>query len=187
MLLTAQVVRGSVGSPNVMVGDRLELDACDLELVCTLYLVPCTLRFSKFQLSSPPAVLPHSRKKLWSRDVAVASRPPYSFLRAFGSKNGGLEATATGFQTITWKILYLNLDQWVTSFFPPSSQMKFQLSLHLIGPMQWTSAGSLLQDLCPLSTRPIRKMSSGSASDLHLPVAHPQRAARLDPLRPARS
>ena len=34
MLLTAQVVRGSVGSPNVMVGDRLELDACDLELVC---------------------------------------------------------------------------------------------------------------------------------------------------------
>ena len=46
MLLTAQVVRGSVGSPNVMVGDRLELDACDLELVCILY-----LRLSKFQLS----------------------------------------------------------------------------------------------------------------------------------------
>ena len=58
MLLTAQVVRGSVGSPNVMVGDRLELDACDLELVCTLY-----LRLSKFQPSGPPAELPHSRKE----------------------------------------------------------------------------------------------------------------------------
>ena len=46
MLLTAQVVRGSVGSPNVMVGDRLELDACDLELVCTLYLVPSTFEVS---------------------------------------------------------------------------------------------------------------------------------------------
>ncbi len=29
------------------------------------------------------------------RDVAVASRPPCSFLRAFGSKNDGLKATAT--------------------------------------------------------------------------------------------
>ena len=29
MLLTAQVVRCSVGSPNVMVGDRLELGSCD--------------------------------------------------------------------------------------------------------------------------------------------------------------
>ena len=46
MLLTAQVVRGSVGSLNVMVGDRLELDACDLELVCTLYLVPSTFEVS---------------------------------------------------------------------------------------------------------------------------------------------
>ena len=46
MLLTAQVARGSVGSPNVMVGDRLELDACDLELVCTLYLVPSTFEVS---------------------------------------------------------------------------------------------------------------------------------------------
>ena len=46
MLLTAQVVRGSVGSRNVMVGDRLELDACDLELVCTLYLVPSTFEVS---------------------------------------------------------------------------------------------------------------------------------------------
>ncbi len=46
MLLTAQVVRGSVGSPNLMVGDRLELDAWDLELVCTLYLVPSTFEVS---------------------------------------------------------------------------------------------------------------------------------------------
>ena len=46
ILLAAQVVRGSVGSPNVMVGDRLELDACDLELVCTLYLVPSTFEVS---------------------------------------------------------------------------------------------------------------------------------------------
>ena len=46
ILLTAQVVRGSVGSPNVMVGDRLELDAWDLELVCTLYLVPSTFEVS---------------------------------------------------------------------------------------------------------------------------------------------
>ena len=46
MLLTAQVARGSVGSPNGMVGDRLELDACDLELVCTLYLVPSTFEVS---------------------------------------------------------------------------------------------------------------------------------------------
>ena len=61
ILLTAQVVRGSVGSPNVMVGDRLELDACDLELVCTLY-----LRLSKFQLSAAPARRPPDRteKKL---------------------------------------------------------------------------------------------------------------------------
>ena len=39
-LLTGRVVRGSVGSPRVDGGDRLELDDCDLELVCTLYLVP---------------------------------------------------------------------------------------------------------------------------------------------------
>ena len=51
MLLTAQVVRGSVGSPNVMVGDRLEFDACDLELVCTLYLVSCTFDFRSFSLA----------------------------------------------------------------------------------------------------------------------------------------
>jgi len=31
----------------------------------------------KFQLSGPPAVLPHSRKKLQSSDVGVASRPPF--------------------------------------------------------------------------------------------------------------
>ena len=49
----------------------------------------------KFQLSPAPAALPHSRKKLQSRGVAVASGPPCSFLRAYGSKNGGPEATAT--------------------------------------------------------------------------------------------
>ena len=54
----------------------------------------------KFQLSGSPAVLPHSRKKLQSKHVAVASRPPNSFRRAFGSKNGGLEATATIFRQL---------------------------------------------------------------------------------------
>ncbi len=38
MLLTAQVVRGSVGSPNVMVGDRL-------------YLASCTFDFRSFSLA----------------------------------------------------------------------------------------------------------------------------------------
>jgi len=46
ILLTAQVVRGSVGSPRVDGGDRLELDACDLKLVCTLYLVPSIFQVS---------------------------------------------------------------------------------------------------------------------------------------------
>ena len=32
--------------------------------------------------------------------MAVASKPPYSFRRAFGSKNGGLEATATVFRKL---------------------------------------------------------------------------------------
>ncbi len=50
--LKSQVVRGSVGSPNVMVGDRLELDACDLELVCTLYLVPSTFEVSALALET---------------------------------------------------------------------------------------------------------------------------------------
>ncbi len=54
----------------------------------------------KFQLSPAPAALPHSRKKLQSRDVAAVSRPPCSFLRAFGSKNGGPEATATVFRKL---------------------------------------------------------------------------------------
>ena len=45
----------------------------------------------------PQRSWPHSRKKLQSKDVAVASRPPCSFVRAFGSKNGGQEATATVF------------------------------------------------------------------------------------------
>ena len=58
--------------------------------------------------------------------MAVASKPPYSFRRAFGSKNGGTEATAT--KTIVWRIPYPLLDQWVTSFFPPNSQIKFQVS-----------------------------------------------------------
>ena len=49
ILLKAQGVRGSVGSLNAMVGDRLELDACDLELVCTLYLVPSTFEVSVLQ------------------------------------------------------------------------------------------------------------------------------------------
>ena len=39
-----------------------------------------------------------SFEKETSARVAVASKPPYSFRRAFGSKNGGLEATATVFR-----------------------------------------------------------------------------------------
>ena len=55
----------------------------------------------KFQLSpAPRKPWPHSRMKLQSKHVAVASRPPYSFRRAFGSKNGGLEATATIFRQL---------------------------------------------------------------------------------------
>ena len=54
----------------------------------------------KFQLSPAPAALPHSRKKLQSRGMAVASGPPCSFLRAYGSKNGGPEATATVFRQL---------------------------------------------------------------------------------------
>ena len=82
----------------------------------------------KFQLSAPPAVLPHSRKKLRSSDVGMASGPPYSFLRAFGSKNGGTEATATVFWTRVLRIPYPIVYQCVTPFFPPNLQMKFQLS-----------------------------------------------------------
>ena len=48
---------------------------------------------SKQGLAGPPAALDPSEKKLQSRDVAVASVPPSFFLRAFGSKTGGLEAT----------------------------------------------------------------------------------------------
>ena len=55
-----------------------------------------------FQLSAAPGCRPPDRigKKLQSRDVAVASVPPCSFLRAFGSKNGGTEATATVFRQL---------------------------------------------------------------------------------------
>ena len=56
----------------------------------------------KFQLSfrsvPPPERWPHSRTKLQSKEVAVASGPPCCFRRAFGSKNGGPEATATAFR-----------------------------------------------------------------------------------------
>ena len=56
----------------------------------------------KFQLSAAPGCRPPdpTGKKLQSRDVAVASVPPCSFLRAFGSKNGGTEATATVFMKL---------------------------------------------------------------------------------------
>ncbi len=39
-------------------------------------------------------------EKETSAGVAVASKPPYSLPRAFGSKNGGLEATATVFRKL---------------------------------------------------------------------------------------
>ncbi len=68
-------------------------------------------RLSKFQVSPAPATLSHSRTKLQSRDVAVASVPPCPFLRAFGSKNGGTEATATVSWTIAWGRPYPTLNQ----------------------------------------------------------------------------
>ena len=67
-------------------------------------------------------------RNFWPRDVAVASVPPCSFLRAFGSKNGGPEATATVFGQLTGGFpiqLYINR---VTSFFHPNLQMAIQLS-----------------------------------------------------------
>ncbi len=83
---------------------------------------------SKFQLSPAPTALPHSRTKLQSRDVAVASVPPGSFLRAYGSKDGGSEATATVSWTIAWERLYPVLNQWIPSFSHSNLKMKFQLS-----------------------------------------------------------
>ncbi len=45
ILPTSQVVRGSVGSSGLgMIVDGLEIGACDLELVCNLYLVPWDFR-----------------------------------------------------------------------------------------------------------------------------------------------
>ena len=44
---------------------------------------------------SRPLCAAPSEKETPRQGVAVASVPPYSFLRAFGSKNGGTEATAT--------------------------------------------------------------------------------------------
>ena len=81
ILLTAQVVRGSVGLRNVMVGDRLELDACDLELVCTLYLVSriLYLRLSKFQVRGLDRV---KRRTKW-----FLRESHFSALR-LGGKNG---------------------------------------------------------------------------------------------------
>ena len=70
MLLTAQVVRGSVGSLNVMVDDRLELDACDLELVCTLYLVPSTSEVSAWW--SPSGAAPFKKETSREKPEAVA-------------------------------------------------------------------------------------------------------------------
>ena len=61
----------------------------------------------------------------------MASWPPCSFLRAFGSKNGGQEATATVFgqspSRVIWRIPYPILNHWVTSFFRPNLKMKVQL------------------------------------------------------------
>ena len=68
MLLTAQVVRGSVGSPNLIMGDRLELDACELELVCTLYLVPSTSEVSAEQLRASTVHLAVTREHLTALD-----------------------------------------------------------------------------------------------------------------------
>ncbi len=54
----------------------------------------------EFQLSPAPGWPDRTGKKLQSRDVAVASVPPCSFLQAFGSRNGGTEATATVFRQL---------------------------------------------------------------------------------------
>ncbi len=73
---------------------------CYRSLLCQMLSPTPSLYQMKFQLSPAPAALPHSRTKLQSRDVAVASVPPGSFLRAYGSKDGGSEATAT----VSWTI-----------------------------------------------------------------------------------
>ncbi len=61
----------------------------------------------KFQLSGPPAVLPHSRKKLQSSDVGVASRPPFfSFepcrqsAESWGGPFGGLSRVGGYFRVL---------------------------------------------------------------------------------------
>ncbi len=59
----------------------------------------------KFQVSGPhrPRTA-GSFEKETSAGVAVASKPPYSLRRAFGSRNGGLEATATVFKKLLGKL-----------------------------------------------------------------------------------
>ena len=55
ILQTSHVARGSVGGQCFgKILDRLELRACDLELVCILFLVPWEFQF---QLSTAPAAL----------------------------------------------------------------------------------------------------------------------------------
>ena len=53
-----------------------------------------------------------------SAGVAVASKPPYSFRRAFGSKNGGTEATATVFGQQSGEFPIQFVDQWIYVLFP---------------------------------------------------------------------
>ena len=125
MLLTAQVVRGSVGSPNVMVGDRLELDACDLELVCTLYLVPSTFEVSAYRR-------PRLRRIVQERNFAsergfglqaAVFLPSSLWLEE--RRHGGHRH---GSQKIAWIILYPTINKWVTPFLHPKQQIKFQVS-----------------------------------------------------------
>ena len=93
MLLTAQVVRGSVGSLNVMVGDRLELDACDLELVCTLYLVPSTFEVSAESQGGCPSA------GEWTQQTFSIYDPSEMFRR----ENSALEITkaVTAYRTFS--------------------------------------------------------------------------------------
>ena len=82
----------------------------------------------KFSLAPPPAADRRIIRKKTSAGVAVASKPPYSFRRAFGSKNGGPEATATIIRTIASRTPYPTIKHWVTPFLCRKQQIKFQVS-----------------------------------------------------------
>ena len=110
-------------------------------LVIWSLFVSCTLGFSKFQVSGPPAVLPHSRKKLPERSLkwwpGVGSSRMGTLARQWFSTGKSVHPTLQHAEQIAFLLDFgaivcdtqqRSSNPWVTSFLHPNLQMKFQVS-----------------------------------------------------------